>query len=61
MIAEGDGSLDVENGLAFDELLVGQIRAARQDIVPALQTRKDVDWSYAEGTGAGRCWLGSLR
>jgi hypothetical protein len=50
VIAEGDGSLDVENGLAFDELLVGQIRAARRDIALALQTRKDVDWSYAEGT-----------
>jgi tetratricopeptide (TPR) repeat protein len=50
VIAEGDGSLDVENGLAFDELLVGQTRAARRDIALALQTRKDVDWSYAEGT-----------
>jgi len=50
VVAEGDGSLDVENDLAFDELLVGQIRAARRDIALALQTRKDVDWSYAEGT-----------
>lgn len=50
VIAEGDGSLVAENGLAFDELLVGQIGAARRDIALALQTRKDVDWSYAEGT-----------
>ena len=50
VIAEGGGSLEVENGLAFDELLVGQIRAARRDIALALQTRKDVHWSYAKGT-----------
>jgi hypothetical protein len=50
VIAEGEGSLEVENGLAFDELLVGQIPAARRDIALALRTREDVDWSYAEGT-----------
>jgi hypothetical protein len=50
VIAEGNGSLLVQNNLAFDELLLGQIRAARRDITLGLQTRKDVDWSYAEGT-----------
>lgn len=49
-IADGEGSLVVRNNMASDELFLGRLRAARQNILLALKTRNDVDWSYAEGS-----------
>ncbi len=50
VIAEGEGSSEVQNSLAFDELSLGQLRSARRDIASALKTQDDIDWAYAEGT-----------
>ena len=50
VIAEGASSAEVQDNLAFDELRLGRVGDARRDIVLALDTRDDIDWSYAEGT-----------
>ena len=49
VIAEGASSAEVQDNLAFDELRLGRLGDARRD-APALDTRDDIDWSYAEGT-----------
>jgi hypothetical protein len=50
VIADGGDSLAVRNNMASDELFLGRLREARRDILLALKTRNDVDWSYAEGS-----------
>lgn len=50
VMAEGEGSSEARDSLAFDELRLGLVNGARRDIVPALKTRDNIDWSYAEGT-----------
>ena len=50
VIADGQGSLVARNNMASDELFLGRLREARQDILLALKTQNDVDWSYAEGS-----------
>jgi len=52
VIAGGEGSSEVENNLAFDELRLGQLRSARADTRLALKTHNAADWSYAESTRA---------